>query len=319
MNPPALQHAPRTSAPFDLENQFDHSKPFSSQSTRTFGRDITNQQLRDFDSPDSLDPTRLTYYAKEIHQFLHESQGRYQAKAGYMRRQVDITEKMRTILIDWLAEVHHKFKLVPETLFLGVNFLDRYLEKEEVQRVQLQLVGVVALELACKFEELYTPEIREFVYVTDNAFTVDQFLALEVQMLRVLDYAVAVPTAHRFFERYARLAQLEEKAVFLGEYAIELGLLECAVLKYKPSLVAAAGVYIARKMLDATASWGVGLTEATNHSESEVKPCAKDLVILLQSAAKSKHNSLHRKFSSEKYLEVARIRVSHSTPRSSYV
>lgn len=93
-----------------------------------------------------------------------------------MERQEDINEKMRAILIDWLIEVHLKFKLVPESLFLTVNLIDRYLEKETVNRQKLQLVGVTAMLIACKYEEIYPPIVKDFVYITDNAYTKEEIL-----------------------------------------------------------------------------------------------------------------------------------------------
>lgn len=98
------------------------------------------------------------------------------ASYGYMERQEDINEKMRAILIDWLIEVHLKFKLVPESLFLTVNLIDRYLEKETVNRQKLQLVGVTAMLIACKYEEIYPPIVKDFVYITDNAYTKEEIL-----------------------------------------------------------------------------------------------------------------------------------------------
>ena len=309
----ALQHLSVTQ-----ENPWDQAKTSASQSARTFGRDITNQQLQDFDSP-SPDPVRLSYYAKDIHAYLHAVQAKTQPRPGFMKLQTDITDNMRSILVNWLVEVHYRFKLVPETLFLVVNYLDRFLERETVQRSQLQLIGIVAMELACKFEELYAPEIRELIYLTDNTYSTTDFLAMELRMLEVLNYTLSVPTAYRFYERYARLAQLDQRSTFLGEFLLELSLLDTAIVKYKPSLVAAAGVYLARKMTDPTAVWGAGLTAATLHSDSEVRPCAKDLVIVLQSSEHAKLAVIKRKFSSEKFYSVAQLASQHSassTPRS---
>lgn len=74
--------------------------------------------------------------------------------ASYMNRQVDINSKMRAILIDWITEVHLRFKLLPETLFLTVSIIDRFLEKRQIMRTQLQLVAVAALLIASKYEEI---------------------------------------------------------------------------------------------------------------------------------------------------------------------
>lgn len=91
------------------------------------------------------------------------------ADCNYMKQQSDINEKMRGILVDWLIEVHLKFKLLPETLYLTVSTIDRYLSLADVHRSKLQLVGVTAMLIACKYEEIYPPEVRDFVYITDKA------------------------------------------------------------------------------------------------------------------------------------------------------
>ena len=96
-----------------------------------------------------------------------------------MRNQQDINEKMRAILVDWIIEVHLKFKLLPETLFITVSLIDRYLEQIQIKRTNLQLVGVTAMLIASKYEEIYAPEVRDFVYITDNAYTKEEILLME--------------------------------------------------------------------------------------------------------------------------------------------
>ena len=64
------------------------------------------------------------------HRARHTAQGRHVASENYMETQKDVNEKMRAILVDWLIEVHHKFKLVPETMYTTVNLIDRYLETQ---------------------------------------------------------------------------------------------------------------------------------------------------------------------------------------------
>ena len=77
----------------------------------------------------------------------------------YMNSQPDINVKMRSILIDWLIEVHRKFELMPETLYLTINILDRYLSMKNVSRRELQLVGIGSILLACKYEESYCLQV----------------------------------------------------------------------------------------------------------------------------------------------------------------
>jgi len=107
-----------------------------------------------------------------------------------LERQEDINERMRSILIDWLVEVHLKFKLVPESLYLTVNLIDRYLERQQVNRSKLQLIGVTAMLIACKYEEIYPPIVKDFVYITDNAYTKEEILTMERSILQTLDFDI---------------------------------------------------------------------------------------------------------------------------------
>ena len=85
--------------------------------------------------------------------------------------QTEINEKMRSILVSWLIEVHNKFRLLSETLFLTINLIDRYVEKKaNISRYDYQLVGITAMFIASKYEEIYAPEIKDFIYITDNAY-----------------------------------------------------------------------------------------------------------------------------------------------------
>lgn len=95
-------------------------------------------------------------------------------KARYMRKQRDINHSMRSILVDWLVEVAQEYKLNTQTLFIAIGYIDRFLSEMSVQRTKLQLVGVTAMLLAAKYEEIYPPAVDEFVYITDNTYNREQ-------------------------------------------------------------------------------------------------------------------------------------------------
>ena len=80
---------------------------------------------------------------------------------------------MRSILIDWIISVHLRFKLQVETLYLTVSIIDRYLAKRAITKQQLQLVGISAMLISTKYEEIYPPETRDFVHIADRAYTKD--------------------------------------------------------------------------------------------------------------------------------------------------
>lgn len=76
---------------------------------------------------------------------------------NYMAGQQEITWDMRTTLVDWLLQVHLRYHMLPETLWIAINIIDRFLSKRVVSLVKLQLVGVTAMFIAAKYEEIAAP------------------------------------------------------------------------------------------------------------------------------------------------------------------
>ena len=152
---------------------------------------------------------------------------------------------MRGILIDWLVEVHMKFRLLPETLYLCINILDRYLNKEKVPRRKLQLVGVTALLLACKYEEIYPPEVKDCVYITDRAYTRQDVLDMEAHIVMTLEFRLSVSTGYPFLKRYLDIVKASSTAKNLANYYLERTLQEHESLAFRPSVLAAAAVSLA--------------------------------------------------------------------------
>jgi len=105
-----------------------------------------------------------------------------------MKNQQHINENMRSMLINWLIEVHLKFKLVSETLYLAVNILDRYLAKAQVTRPELQLVGITALWISSKYEEIWEIALGDCVHICDETYAKHDILEMEGAILEMLDY-----------------------------------------------------------------------------------------------------------------------------------
>lgn len=111
---------------------------------------------------------------------------------------MDINEKMRGILVDWIIEVHLRFKLKAETLFLTINIIDRYLEKTQIMRTRLQLVAVAALLIAAKYEEIYVPDMKDFVFISDNAYSRQDILEMERSILITLEFNINIQSTYLF-------------------------------------------------------------------------------------------------------------------------
>ena len=97
-----------------------------------------------------------------------------------MKKQSDINHSMRAILVDWLVEVAEEYKLLPQTLYLTINYIDRFLSVMSVLRGKLQLVGTACMLVAAKYEEIYPPDVSDFVFITDDTYTTKQVKALGI-------------------------------------------------------------------------------------------------------------------------------------------
>jgi hypothetical protein len=148
---------------------------------------------------------------------------------------------MRAILADWLVDVCKKMRLDPPTLWLTMSIVDRTLQKVVFRRSRLQLLGIAALSLACKMEEVYIASPRDFVYITDGAYNCTELLEAELQVLEALNYEVHVPTAYHFLIHYLELIHASDVSRMLALYYAERSLLyDCA--RCKPTLFAAAAL-----------------------------------------------------------------------------
>ena len=230
--------------------------------------DEKRDEVEAIDQDKQGNPQYVVPYVKEIMNYLRDNEEKYLPQSGYMSKvQNDINEKMRAILIDWLIDVHLKFKLVPETLYLTVNLIDRYLSQNAIPRQKLQLVGVAAMLIATKYEEIYPPEVKDFEYVTDRAYNRQEILDMEGKIISCLNFNLTTPSSYRFLERYSRLAGFDDKLFNLSRYLIELALTEYKMIKYVPSNLASSAVYLVNK-IHKREGWPDVLAKNTRYSES---------------------------------------------------
>lgn len=221
-----------------------------------------------------------------------------------MINQREINEKIRALLLDWIINVHERFKFQDETLFLTVNLIDRYFEKHYVSRERVQLIGITAMFIACKYEEIYAAELKDFLFVAENIYTREEVLRAEGIFLSTIGFNLTFTSALAFFERYCQVHEAEKKTEMLGIYLLVLSLLEYKMLRYKPSNIAASALYLASKVLKKV-PWDDHLKNVTKYTEPEIRSCAKDLLIILRNASKSKLQSVPKKFAQEKYLTIS--------------
>lgn len=268
----------------------------------------------DIDAYDDDDAQCVTEYVTEIFGYLRQKELAERVNANYMSLQTDITPKMRAILVDWMVDVHLKFKLLSETMFLSVSIVDRFLSIKPISRHKLQLVGITAMLIAAKYEELFCPEVRDFVFICDNAYTKDDILALEIQMLNALNFSLTPATPLHFLRRFSKAARSDSTTHTLSKYLAELTLPEYELLAFKPSTIAAASVYVARAMRQITPYWTPTLEHYTQLSVDGIRQCATALNDALVRSSTSTLKATRRKFSSPKLMSVGRIAALPTLP-----
>ena len=135
--------------------------------------------------------------------------------------------------------------------------------------------------IASKYEEIYPPDLRDFVYVTDKAYTKQQILEMEGNILTALVFNVTVSSSYLFLNRYKKLMGVSEKCYFIARYLIELALIEYGMLKYTSRNIAASALYLGCKIMKENPCWPKIMERNAFYKESEVRPCAKSLCVLL--------------------------------------
>mmetsp|Transcript_31500 Transcript_31500/g.36345 ORF Transcript_31500/g.36345 Transcript_31500/m.36345 type:complete len:379 (+) Transcript_31500:327-1463(+) len=259
--------------------------------------------IDNIDERDSDDPLCVTEYVSEMYQHFRSKERSTSVRPVYMENQRHVNERMRSILVDWLVEVHLKFKLVPETLYLTINLIDRYLERREVTRPKLQLVGVTCLLIASKYEEIYPPELRDLVYICDRAYSKEEILENEEIVLKALEYQITIPSAHAFLVRFLKAAHADKKMVQLSCYILDGTLQNYSLLEYLPSQMAAAAIFLARRAAGRN-SWSPTLLEYAQYCEEEIAPIAR-AVLEEKNSASSELRAVTKKYSSTRYGGVA--------------
>ena len=195
------------------------------------------------------DTSMVAEYGDEIFEYMHSLEEKMKPNANYMDHQAEIQWSMRSVLMDWLVQVHNRFTLLPETLFLAVNYVDRFLSAKVVSLGKLQLVGATALFVAAKYEEINCPSVQEIVYMVDGAYTADEVLKAERFMLSMLQFELGWPGPMSFLRRISKADDYDLETRTLAKYFLEITVMDERFVSCAPSFLAAAAHCLARFML----------------------------------------------------------------------
>ncbi|KAK7383193.1 hypothetical protein VNO78_28866 [Psophocarpus tetragonolobus] len=260
------------------------------------------------------DPQLCGPYVSDIYDYLRTMEvdaGKRPLPDYVQKVQKDINANMRGVLVDWLVEVAEEYKLVSDTLYFCISYIDRFLSVAAVSRQQLQLLGVAAMLVASKYEEIKPPEVEDFCYISDNTYSKEEVVNMEADILRALKFELGGPTVKTFLRRFYRvgLEGVETSDLqfeFLSCYLAELSLLDYNCVKFLPSLVAASVVFLARFMFSTkTHPWNSALQQLTRYKPADLKECVLTLHDLYLSRTGGSLQAVREKYKQHKFKCVA--------------
>ncbi|XP_068608713.1 G2/mitotic-specific cyclin-B1 [Brachionichthys hirsutus] len=274
---------------------------------QAFSDAMIHTAIRDVDADDYDNPMLCSEYVKDIYKYLRRLEAEQNVRPAYLHGR-EVTGNMRAILVDWLVQVNLKFRLLQETMYMTVGIIDRFLQDHPVPKKQLQLVGVTAMFLASKYEEMYPPEISDFAYVTDRAYTTAQIRDMEMTILRVLKFQMGRPLPLQFLRRGSKICEVTAEQHTLAKYLLELTMVDYEMVHLPPSIVASAALALALKVLDA-GEWDETLQHYMDYTAEGLIPVmahiAKNVVKVTDGL--TKQMAVKAKYSSSKQMRIAAI------------
>ncbi|EST07992.1 Cyclin, N-terminal [Kalmanozyma brasiliensis GHG001] len=256
----------------------------------------------DLDAEDAEDPLMVAEYVNDIFEYMKELEIINMPTGDYMSQQNEINWDVRAILVDWLVDIHAKFRLLPETLYLAVNIIDRFLSRRTISLSKLQLVGVTAMFIASKYEEVMCPSIQNFYYLADGGYTDVEILRAERYVLKVLDFSMSYANPMNFLRRISKADNYDIQTRTVAKYFMEISLLDYRLMEHPPSLVAAASVWLAREVLE-RGEWTPTLVHYSTYSEQELLGTAE--IMLDYCLRPITHQFFHKKYAHKKFMRAS--------------
>ncbi|KAI0532676.1 cyclin-like protein [Xylaria digitata] len=248
---------------------------------------------------DSWDISMVAEYGDDIFNYMKEQELTLLPNPHYMDDQGEIQWSMRSVLMDWVVQVHARFGLLPETLFLTVNYIDRFLSRKIVSLGKLQLVGATAIFIAAKYEEINCPSVQEIVYMVDGGYTVEEILKAERFMLSMLDFELGWPGPMSFLRRISKADDYDLETRTLAKYFLEAVIMDERFVASPPSYIAAGAHCLSRLILH-KGEWAPPHVHYSGYTYQQLKPLVAMLLDCCRHARKH-HSAVFEKYSDKRY------------------
>jgi len=286
--------------------------------SRTIGRENINPQrqwgnarargnVRNIDAPDIGRIQYAPEYAEDIFTYAFGEEYKLVSPPGFLEDNPRISTRHRSIIVNRLVEIADKFRCSSDVIFYTISYLDQYLHKTpDAMRSRLHAIGVTALWLANKVEEVYPIPMSDLVFITDNEATVPLMKSLEIDYLKKLGGKVTPVHQLMFLRRFSKAAAVAPRAHHMAKYITELAFTEILFCHTLPSKLAASALYLTNRLLNRPMGWWDATMEYySRYRESDLFETAEALLGILRRARTNEFSAVYRKYSSQRLFTIA--------------
>jgi hypothetical protein len=150
----------------------------------------------------------------------------------------DINDIHRTILVDWLINVHLYFKLSDECLYLSIKLIDSFLARTtNFTKNKLQLLGICSLQISSKYIEQVHPSINDLSDLCDKCYEKKDIVEFEKHLLQVNDYIIEQDQILNYYDLLCLILRFNIKYYFFGKMLLDLTLLDIDFYKYQKNTI----------------------------------------------------------------------------------
>ena len=267
---------------------------------------LIDYEWQDLDEEDYDDPLMASEYVNDIFTYFYELEQRMLPDPQYLYKQKNLKPKMRSILVDWLVEMHLKFKLLPESLFLAINIMDRFMSIETVEIDKLQLLATGSLFIAAKYEEVFSPMVKKYAFFTDGSYLVEEILQAEKFILTVLNFDLNYPNPMNFLRRISKADDYDVQSRTLGKYLLEITIIDYKFIGMKPSLCCALAMYLSRLILGKIPVWNGNLIHYSGgYRINDMRECVE--LMFQYITAPIEHDEFFKKYAMRKFMRASTL------------
>ena len=261
---------------------------------------FTMRQMKKTDRFDRIgsadDPQDAYEYDLEIYRFLRKAEHERLPSPTLLESQSTITPNMRSMVIDWIVNIHSSGRLHSETLHLTVNIMDRYLSTTDLPKSDFQKLACAAIFIAAKNCEAYPLVPEDLVDVAGHSFTLKSLLRMETDVLVAIDYRVDTILPIVFIKRFLRISARDSIVAMLAHFMSEIALLDAHFIGMVPSKLAAAIVLLALTLKYEDYKWDKFMEDNTGYTVSDLSPVVQMLLDAIHTIRNSRFQQSFKKY-----------------------